>query len=265
MKPKCSTAAICLIALFSIDLAYGYHPLSPYAYCMGNPIKFVDPNGEDSYQYNVVTGEKIWVSNVGGKDTQYVDLVSVSDDGSVQIIGSAAVNGADIYIGEVRIGKKQGWGIAPVDLWEDLPGGLSGQGGYTYDMSDLIMRYKVRKGDSHALKQALENFESQGIAEPLTGVNYWNTYGQTLGTLNLFGLYFNMMNDVSGYMGGNVKGNRRYNMPASGQSKVSSSGPSLQEFNMFRAQHAGEFRGYKGRGSNTKAAWNAYLKAYGYK
>ncbi len=33
--------------------------------------------------------------------------------------------------------KEQGWGVAPVDLWEDLPGGLSGQGGYTYDMNDL--------------------------------------------------------------------------------------------------------------------------------
>ena len=31
----------------------------------------------------------------------------------------------------------RGWGVAPVDLWEDLPGGLSGQGGYTYDMNDL--------------------------------------------------------------------------------------------------------------------------------
>ena len=43
-------------------------------------------------------------------------------------------------------------------------------------------------------------------------------------------------------------------MPAGGQSRVANPGPSMQEFNMFRAQHAGQVSGYKGRGSNTKAA-----------
>lgn len=42
-----------MIALFSVNLAYGYYPVSPYAYCMGNPIKFVDPNGEEVWiHYN---------------------------------------------------------------------------------------------------------------------------------------------------------------------------------------------------------------------
>lgn len=52
MRPKLLTAAICIVALFSVDLAYGYHPVSPYAYCAGNPIKYVDPDGQDVWEIN---------------------------------------------------------------------------------------------------------------------------------------------------------------------------------------------------------------------
>lgn len=39
-----SSAAIA-VSLFSVNLAYGYHPISPYAYVANNPVKYVDPDG----------------------------------------------------------------------------------------------------------------------------------------------------------------------------------------------------------------------------
>lgn len=61
MKPKLLTSAICIIALFSVDLTYGYHPILPYAYCMGNPIRFVDPDGQDVWEMDY-NGRVKWIS-----------------------------------------------------------------------------------------------------------------------------------------------------------------------------------------------------------
>ena len=63
----------------SVDpMAAKYPSLSPYVYCADNPVRCVDPNGEeiddnlDKWKYNKTTGKLDWISNEGGRCHQIV-------------------------------------------------------------------------------------------------------------------------------------------------------------------------------------------------
>ena len=56
MKPKFLIAATCMIALFSVDLACGDYLFPPCGCCMGNPIRFVDPDGNKLRVANNASG-----------------------------------------------------------------------------------------------------------------------------------------------------------------------------------------------------------------
>ena len=72
-----------LTGWLSVDpLADKYPSLSPYNYCAWNPVKLVDPDGEeamdndDEWKYNTTYGLLLHVSENGGKDQQIVHCVS---------------------------------------------------------------------------------------------------------------------------------------------------------------------------------------------
>ena len=66
----------------SVDpMADKYPSISPYAYCVWNPIKLVDLKGEESiesddkWQYNTSTGRLTWINDDGGISHQTVEMM----------------------------------------------------------------------------------------------------------------------------------------------------------------------------------------------
>ena len=52
-------AMIGIATLFSINLTYAYYHISPYAYCVNNPLKYVDPDGRTIRVSDYVNNQRI--------------------------------------------------------------------------------------------------------------------------------------------------------------------------------------------------------------
>lgn len=106
MKPKLLTAVICIIALFSVNLSYGYHPISPYAYCAGNPIKYVDPDGKQVIIASPVVGITPPVLGVNTPLLSINDVLLLSNKPTVPRIARVSENiGRKVSVERLKLGR----------------------------------------------------------------------------------------------------------------------------------------------------------------
>jgi RHS repeat-associated protein len=65
----------------SVDpLAEKYYDMSPYAYCMNNPVKYIDPLGLDTFNVNI---DKHTINRIQVKDSKTHTYVIQNDDGTI--------------------------------------------------------------------------------------------------------------------------------------------------------------------------------------
>lgn len=146
-----------------------YYGVSPYTYCINNPAKLIDINGEDSYEYNVATRQLTWINDVGGSKKQTIDFVKDN-----KFINSAEVNGENAYV----YALKDAFVVTNFDAHFDDQG-YNAISGYEYSLDDFKMRNEILKDPNPIGSYILES-ERNHVAEPITRRDAEMTYGHSL-------------------------------------------------------------------------------------
>lgn len=203
MKTK-KVATICIFTLLSIHLAYGrwptqdrfaekYYSTSPYAFCAGNPIRYVDINGDSIYvanQYREQFNQDL--TNVFGDNAS---MFSFNESGNLGFNGKAKDLTKDqraAYKGmKEMMGSKENYSVIYTDSYTT-------QSGATYDVNK---DYGGGLFDAEAKNIVLSPTPTSGSVITMT---LQNEYVKQTTTTNLFHEFGEVNQGSNQYRGGAV-------------------------------------------------------------
>jgi len=173
--------------------------LSPYNYCQWRPLIRVDVDGllDDHWAVCVITGDRIYISDMGGDQIQYVTLVRPVEDGGMEYLGTERIEGVDFFHGPVR----GGYMVSGRDLWMDLDidnynrnsydfgtGGL-----YEYSHYDLRKRYELLNDPKlSSFAGVVLSWEAAGVAQPVHSLEYSRQLTYRYGTNSSFNAAYDL-------------------------------------------------------------------------
>ena len=158
MKTKLLTLTICIVALLSVNLAYGRYPVSPYAYVLNNPLRYVDPDGRDVWEMDH-QGRTRWIEE-SEKHTMY----ALNSDG-VRTGQSITISDRSIFDNLTSTGSNSGY---TASYSGGNPSELASVFLFGADNSNVewrFSRYNEGNGDQYAVGTAHINDLSPSAAQ----------------------------------------------------------------------------------------------------